>query len=95
VLATITTMALSGGSPVQGVILGVAFSIGLGIPFLLAALGFGWFATSTRWVKRHIRAINILGGALLVVIGVLMVTGIWNSLMLSLGAVILDFRPAL
>lgn len=93
-LTTIVAIAASSGSQWQGIVLGIAFSIGLGIPFLLAALGFGWFATSTRFIKRHIRAVNLIGGGLLVVIGVLMVTGVWNHLMTSLGAVILDFVPA-
>jgi cytochrome c-type biogenesis protein len=94
-LVTITAMSLSSGSAVQGVILGVAYSLGLGIPFLLIALGFGWAATTVAWVKRHIRVINIVGGAVLVVIGVLMVSGLWSQLMSSLGVMILEFVPAL
>ncbi|MDM4762393.1 cytochrome c biogenesis protein CcdA [Galbitalea sp. SE-J8] len=93
-LTAIIAVAASSGYAWQGIVLGVAFSIGLGIPFLLAALGFGWFATSTRFIRRHIRVVNIIGGALLVVIGALMVSGVWNHLMLALGAVILDFTPA-
>jgi cytochrome c-type biogenesis protein len=94
-LVTITAMSLSSGSAVQGVILGVAYSLGLGIPFLLIALGFGWAATTVARVKRHIRVINIVGGAVLVVIGVLMVSGLWSQLMSSLGVMILEFVPAL
>jgi cytochrome c-type biogenesis protein len=94
-LVTITAMSLSSGSAVQGVILGVAYSLGLGIPFLLIALGFGWAATTVAWVKRHIRVINIVGGAVLVVIGVLMVSGLWSLFMSSLGVMILEFVPAL
>jgi cytochrome c-type biogenesis protein len=94
-LSTIITLSAVSGSAWQGVALGVAFSLGLGIPFLLAALGFSWFTSSTKWVKRHIRVINIIGGAMLIVIGVLMVTGIWNTIMLNLGVMISDFAPAL
>ena len=65
------------------------------MPFLLVALGFGWVGSSIAWVKRHIRALNIIGGALLILIGVLMVSGVWGVLMSSVGAVIGDFRPAL
>jgi cytochrome c-type biogenesis protein len=94
-LATITAMSLSSGSVVQSVVLGIAYSLGLGIPFLLIALGFGWVATSVAWAKRHIRTINIVGGAILVLIGVLMVTGVWSIIMSELGVVISEFVPAL
>jgi cytochrome c-type biogenesis protein len=65
------------------------------VPFLLVAFGFGWVGGSIAWVKRHIRAVNIAGGVLLVLIGVLMVSGAWTWLMSSLGAVIGDFSIAL
>jgi cytochrome c-type biogenesis protein len=87
-LGAILVMSLDRGSAVQGIVLGIAYSLGLGIPFLLLAIGFGWAATSVSWVKRHIRLINIIGGALLVLIGALMVSGLWTQLMSQLGAVI-------
>ena len=65
------------------------------MPFLLVALGFGWVGSSIAWVKRHIRAVNIIGGALLIAIGLLMVTGVWGVLISSVGAVISGFLPAL
>lgn len=94
-LGTITALSLSGGSAAQGVVLGVAYSLGLGIPFLLIAFGFGWVTTSVAWAKRHIRVINIAGGVLLVLIGILMVSGLWTNLMSEIGGVINDFVPAL
>ncbi len=94
-LATITAMSLSTGSAAQSVVLGVAYSLGLGIPFLLIALGFGWVTTTVAAARRHIRIINIVGGAMLVVIGILMVTGLWSLIMSQLGAVINEFVPAL
>jgi cytochrome c-type biogenesis protein len=94
-LGTITALSLNSGSAAQGVVLGIAYSLGLGIPFLLIALGFGWVATSVAWAKRHIRVINIVGGALLVLIGILMVSGLWTILMSEIGGVINDFVPAL
>ena len=87
-LGAITLLSLDSASPWQGALLGVAYSLGLGIPFVLIALGFGWVATSVAWVKRHIRAINIVGGAMLIVIGLLMLTGVWSLFMSALGAVI-------
>jgi cytochrome c-type biogenesis protein len=88
-------MSLDGGSPAAGVLLGVAYSLGLGIPFLLVALGFGWVAASVAWIKKRIRIVNIVGGVLLIVIGVLMVSGIWSIFMSELGGVINGFVPAL
>ena len=55
----------------------VAYSLGIGIPFLLIAAGFGWAAKTVGFVKRNIRAINIFGGALLVLLGLLMISGLW------------------
>lgn len=87
-LVTITALSLNTASATQGAILGVFYSLGLGIPFLLVAIGFGWVATSVSWVKKHLRVINIVGGSILVSIGVLMVSGLWSMLMSELGAVI-------
>jgi len=76
-------------------VLGVVYSLGLGIPFILVAFGFGWVATSVAWIKKRIRIVNIVGGALLVIIGVLMVTGLWSLWMSELGGFINVFVPAL
>jgi len=94
-LAAITAISLSGGSAWQGVVLGVVYSLGLGIPFILVAFGFGWVTTSVAWIKKRIRLVNIVGGSLLVIIGVLMVTGLWSLWMSELGGFINVFVPAL
>lgn len=94
-LAAILGLSLDGGSPWRGGALGLAYALGLGIPFLLVALGLGWASRSLRFLRRHIRAINVGGGALLVLMGVLMVTGLWSRWMLELGAVISGFVPVI
>jgi cytochrome c-type biogenesis protein len=94
-LAAISALSVGSGSPWRGALLGLFYCIGLGIPFLLVALGFDWVAGSVAFLKRHIRAINIIGGVLLVIIGVLMVTGLWSELMSQFLAVIQGFEPAL
>lgn len=94
-ITAVAFLAIDGGNPGRALLIGLFYCLGLGIPFLLVALGFGWVSGSIAWVKRHIRVINIVGGVLLIVIGVLMVSGIWNWLMSSLGAVIADFGIAL
>jgi cytochrome c-type biogenesis protein len=95
-LAVINTMALDGGNPTRGGVLALLFCVGLGVPFMLVALGFNWVSSSTRWLKRHIRVINIIGGAILVAIGILMVSGIWHNLLsVWLAGVNSGFVPAL
>ncbi|MDX2294927.1 cytochrome c biogenesis protein CcdA, partial [Streptomyces roseofulvus] len=51
------------------------------------AIGFGWATRSVAFVRRHIRVVNLIGGALLIVLGLLMVTGLWGSWMSSLQGV--------
>ena len=94
-LAAISALSVGTGSPWRGALLGLFYCIGLGIPFLLVALGFDWVAGSVAFLKRHIRVINIIGGALLVVIGILMATGLWTALMSQFLGVISGFVPAL
>ncbi len=87
-MTAILAISINQGDPVRAGILGVAYSIGLGVPFILLAIGFGWATRSVAFFKRHIRAINITGGVLLIALGLLMVTGVWTDLMSRLGAVI-------
>jgi cytochrome c-type biogenesis protein len=95
-LAAVLSLSTNSGSPWRGAILGLAFSLGLGIPFLLVALGLNWVTGSMTFLRRHIRVVNIVGGALLVVVGILMVSGIWQLLMSQLGAAVNSgFSPAL
>lgn len=86
-LAVILTMAFDSGSAGRAALLGVAYSLGLGIPFILLTLGFGWATRSVAFVRRHIRAVNIAGGVLLIVLGLLMVTGVWTQIMAQLQGV--------
>jgi cytochrome c-type biogenesis protein len=75
------SMAFSSGSAGRGAFLTVCYCLGLGIPFVLVALGFGWVTHALGFVRRHVRAVSAVGGVLLIVIGVLLVTGEWNHLM--------------
>ena len=54
---------------------------------LLLTLGFGWATRSVSFVRRHIRVVNLVGGGLLVVLGLLMVTGVWTAIMAQLQGV--------
>ena len=87
-LGVILTLSAQQGSVTRSIVLAIAYCIGLGLPFILAALGFGWMTQATNFMKRHIRTVNLIGGGLLILIGVLMVSGLWTTLMYALQAVI-------
>lgn len=90
-LTAISLLSLDSGSPWRGALLGLAYCIGLGVPFLLVALGLNWMADAVSWLKRHIRAINIVGGSMLILIGALMVSGVWTLWVYSLQSMIGGF----
>lgn len=75
VLGTIMTMAATGNSLNEAVGLGIAYSAGLGIPFLLAALGVTWVTTLLRKYSQIMRWTEIIMGGLMVIIGLLMMFG--------------------
>ncbi|HEY44639.1 MAG TPA: cytochrome c biogenesis protein CcdA [Anaerolineae bacterium] len=80
VLGTILNLALFSGHVTQGVILLSAYSLGMAVPFLLAALGMGQV---TMLMKRHgkvIRYLSIATGVLLVAVGVMLITGTFERL---------------
>jgi cytochrome c-type biogenesis protein len=66
------------------------YCIGLGIPFLLVALGLTWVTGSVNWLRKHIRLVNIIGGALLILVGIAMVSGLWRLFLSTITAVIND-----
>ncbi|MEA2348387.1 MAG: cytochrome c-type biosis protein [Thermoleophilaceae bacterium] len=74
-LGAILGLATAQGSISQGALLLAVYSVGLAIPFLLSALGVGAAERSFGWIKRHYVPIQIVSGAILVAMGVLMVTG--------------------
>lgn len=87
-LIAVNTLAFSVGDIRRATALAIAYCLGLGIPFLLIALGLGWVTGAVAWLKRNIRAINIAGGVILMAIGMAMVSGVWQLWMSSLQAVI-------
>jgi cytochrome c-type biogenesis protein len=75
VLGAVLTLAISGANLSQGVILLSAYSLGLAIPFLIAALGVGQVAELMRRNQRLIRVLSIITGVVLVIIGIMLLTG--------------------
>lgn len=79
VLATIYATAAVSGTAVWGAVLLMLYSAGLGVPFVALALGFNRAQRSLGWLRRNGRRIEVAGGALLVMVGLLFVTGRWQG----------------
>ena len=94
--AAIVALSLDGGgdgAAVRGGVLALAYSLGLGIPFVLFALLFERALGLSRKLSAHRRSIGLLSGALLIAIGVLLMTGVWASWMSELQGLIATFEP--
>ena len=80
-IQTLGTSILPDGHQVgRALVLGTAYSLGLGLPFLLMAAGLGWVGRVSRWVRDHYLLIQRTGGALLIALGLLMAAGVWEGL---------------
>jgi len=80
VLGAILTLALNGGSVSTGISLLSAYSAGLAIPFLVAALGLGWVSVTLRKYGKVMRYVEIVMGVVLVIIGVMLFAGIFERI---------------
>lgn len=74
------SMATDDASASRGAFLTAFYCLGLGIPFVLAALGFGRFMHAVSWFRRHQRTVSVVGGVLLIAVGIMLVTGLWTDL---------------
>lgn len=84
-LAAILGLAASSGSSAfRGSVLAFVYCLGLGLPFVVAALATEWMAAASTWLRRHHRVIGQIGGVLLIMIGVAEVTGVWHAFVLWL-----------
>ncbi|MBX7454622.1 cytochrome c biogenesis CcdA family protein [Mycolicibacterium sp. 3033] len=71
--------ATEGSNVARGVVLVIAYCLGLGIPFVLLAFGSARAVSGLGWLRRHTRAIQIFGGVLLILVGTALVTGLWGE----------------
>ena len=78
-LAGVVTVASAtdGASVARGIVLVIAYCLGLGIPFVLLAFGSASAVAGLGWLRRHTRALQIFGGVLLIAVGVALVSGAW------------------
>ena len=92
-LAAVLTLSLSSGGAARGAVLSFAYSMGLGLPFLLAASGASRVMRVFDLARRHALAVMRTGGAMLVVLGVLQVTGLWLMAISRLQGAIAGWQP--
>ena len=80
-LAAIISVAAgtAGMTAVRGTVLIVAYGLGLGLPFLLVALGSARAVRTVGWLQRHSRAIQVAGGILMILVGLALLTGVWGQ----------------
>lgn len=85
-LAAILGLAAStsGATALRGSVLAFVYCMGLGVPFVVAALATEWMAGASSWLRRHHKVIGRVGGILLILIGIAEVTGAWHAFVLWL-----------
>ncbi|NYG55330.1 cytochrome c biogenesis CcdA family protein [Nocardioides perillae] len=92
-LAAVLSLATSSADAGRGAALSFAYSAGLGIPFILVAAGMQRFMGSVAWARRHARAVTATGGFMLVLLGLLQVTGLWTALISRMQGLIAGWQP--
>ncbi|MFI2783486.1 cytochrome c biogenesis CcdA family protein [Streptomyces sp. ALB3] len=80
-LSAVSMLAVDQGTAGRGAVLSVAYCLGLGIPFVLAAVAFRRALGAFGWVKRHYAWVMRIGGGMMIVTGILLLTGAWDMLM--------------
>lgn len=87
-LTAVQGLTLTQGTATRGIVLTIAYCLGLGLPFILFGLGFRRFLGALAVVRRHSLWVTRIGGAMLIVVGALLLTGLWSDLVIWLyGAV--------
>ncbi|MEU8744892.1 cytochrome c biogenesis protein CcdA [Streptomyces sp. BPPL-273] len=94
-LAAVMSLSFTTGGAGRGALLAFTYSIGLGLPFLAVALGFRRALRGFGFARRHARGVMRFGGAMLVAVGILQVSGVWAYLTGLLRYWIAGFQPAL
>jgi len=92
-LVAVYTLALDEASAARGAALSVAYCVGLGLPFLLIALGFERSARALGFLRRHRVAVTRIGGGLLVLVGLALVSGVWGAWTGALQGWVTGFEP--
>jgi cytochrome c-type biogenesis protein len=94
-LTAVQSLAFTEASATRGAALSMAYCLGLGLPFVALAVAFSRTAGALGWVKRNYEWVMRIGGAMLIVIGLLLVTGAWTSFTIWLRVTMPGFETAL
>ena len=94
-LTAVQTLAFTEASALRGAILSFVYCLGLGLPFVLLALAFSRMARAIGWVREHYVWVMRLGGGMLVIVGVLLVTGWWTDFTVWLRVQVPGFETVL
>lgn len=91
-LGVILTLGVNEGTVARGVLLSGVYALGLGIPFILLALGFGWSMGAVSWLRARQVLIMRIGGVMMICVGLLLVSGWWDHLVQQLQRTVLGFE---
>ncbi|MCW2576193.1 MAG: Cytochrome c biosis protein [Modestobacter sp.] len=80
-LTAVNSLAFHEATAARGAVLGVAYCLGLGVPFVLVALGARWAVGATSFLRHNARTVTRVGGVVLIAVGLMLVTGAWTELM--------------
>jgi cytochrome c-type biogenesis protein len=91
-LTAVQSLAFTEASAARGALLSLVYCLGLGLPFILLGLLFRQAAGTLAWVRRHYTLIMRIGGGLLVAIGLLLVSGVWDSITIWMRTLVPGFE---
>ncbi|MFG1998804.1 cytochrome c biogenesis CcdA family protein [Spirillospora sp. NPDC048911] len=94
-LGAVQALSITEASAGRGALLSLAYCLGLGLPFVITALAYRRALGAFGAVKRHYRLVMRIGGGMLVAIGLLLVTGVWDDLTIQLKSWISGFEPVI
>jgi cytochrome c-type biogenesis protein len=94
-LGAVQTLAFNEASAARGALLTVFYCLGLGLPFIIAAVAFRRALGAFGWVKRHYVWVMRIGGGMLVAVGVLLVTGVWDHIVYQMQIWSSGFTPGI
>lgn len=77
---SLTAGTAIGAASGRGLLLMLLYCVGLGLPFVLIAVGARWMVRVTGWLRRHVRGVQLAGGAMLLIVGILLVSGLWGEM---------------
>lgn len=94
-LAAVQSLAFAEASAARGALLSFVYCLGLGLPFVLLALAFSRMAGAIGWIKKHYVWVMRIGGGMLIVVGILLVTGLWTEFTIWLRVTMPGFETPL